>query len=52
MQIQQAVGTTLTRRPETVQFLRDLVDELKASGFVADALVRSGQEVGLVAPSE
>jgi polar amino acid transport system substrate-binding protein len=35
MQIQQAVGTTTTRRPETVKFLRDLVEELKASGFVA-----------------
>ncbi len=52
MQIQQAVGTSLTRRPETVQLLRDVVDELKESGFVADALVRSGQEVGLVAPIE
>jgi polar amino acid transport system substrate-binding protein len=35
MQIQQAVGTTKTRRPETVAFLRDLVEELKASGFFA-----------------
>lgn len=50
MQIQQAVGTTLTRRPETVQFLRDVVDELKASGFVADSLARSGQGADLVAP--
>ncbi len=49
MQIQQAVGTTLTRRPETVRFLTDVVDELKASGFVADSLARSGQDSGLVA---
>lgn len=35
MQIQQAVGTTKTRRPETVAFLRDLVEELKTSGFFA-----------------
>jgi polar amino acid transport system substrate-binding protein len=50
MQIQQAVGTTTTRRPETVQFLRDLVEELKASGFVADALRRANQSDTLVAP--
>jgi polar amino acid transport system substrate-binding protein len=51
MQIQQAVGTTVARRPETVQFLRDLVEELKASGFVADALSRSGQPgAAVVAP--
>jgi polar amino acid transport system substrate-binding protein len=50
MQIQQAVGTTVTRRPETVQFLRDLVEELKADGFVADALRRANQSDTLVAP--
>jgi len=50
MQIQQAVGTTVTRKPETVQFLRELVEELKASGFVADALRRANQSDTLVAP--
>ncbi len=50
MQIRQAVGTTRTRRPETVRFLRDLVEELKSGGFVADALRRSGQSPALVAP--
>jgi polar amino acid transport system substrate-binding protein len=35
MQIEQAVGTTKDRQPETVQFLRDLIDELKTNGFVA-----------------
>ena len=50
MQIQQAVGTTKTRRPETVTFLHEVVEELKASGFVSDALLRSGQTDGLVAP--
>ncbi|MEV6173058.1 transporter substrate-binding domain-containing protein [Streptomyces sp. NPDC051954] len=50
MQIQQAVGTTTTRQPETVQFLRDLVEDLKASGFVADALRRANQSDALVAP--
>jgi polar amino acid transport system substrate-binding protein len=43
MVIPQAVGTAKTKRPETVAFLRDLVEELKASGFVAEALRRSGQ---------
>jgi polar amino acid transport system substrate-binding protein len=50
MQIQQAVGTTLDRSPETLAFLRGLVEELKASGFVADALARSGQHGATVAP--
>lgn len=50
MQIQQAVGTTTTRRPETVELLCDLVEELKASGFVADALRRAHQSDAMVAP--
>jgi polar amino acid transport system substrate-binding protein len=41
MEIKQAVGTTRDRSPETVQFLRAFVEELEASGFVADALRRS-----------
>lgn len=50
MQIRQAVGTTRTRRLETVQFLRDVVEELKTGGFVADALRRANQSDTLVAP--
>lgn len=50
MQIQQAVGTTGSRRPDTVAVLRDLVEELKASGFVAADLARSGQSDASVAP--
>lgn len=50
MQIQQAVGTTTTRQPETVRFLRDVIEELKADGFVADALRRANQSDALVAP--
>jgi polar amino acid transport system substrate-binding protein len=50
MEIRQAVGTTRDRRPETVRFLCDLVEELKASGFVADALRRSNQPGATVAP--
>jgi polar amino acid transport system substrate-binding protein len=33
-----------------VAFLHDLVEELKANGFVADALARSGQRGATVAP--
>ncbi|MFJ6937282.1 transporter substrate-binding domain-containing protein [Streptomyces sp. NPDC101132] len=51
MQIRQAVGTTVDRRPETVAWLRAFVEELKASGFVADALRRSGQSESLCAPA-
>ncbi len=43
MEIPQAVGVPKDRRPETRRFLHGLVEELKASGFVADALRRSGQ---------
>lgn len=50
MEIRQAVGTTRDRAPGTVRFLRDLVEELKADGFVADALRRSHRPGTLVAP--
>ncbi|MFD4632387.1 transporter substrate-binding domain-containing protein [Streptomyces sp. NPDC058284] len=50
MQIRQAVGTTKTRAPETVAFLRDVIEELKATGFVAASLRRSQQSDTLVAP--
>ncbi|MFF1377477.1 transporter substrate-binding domain-containing protein [Streptomyces sp. NPDC058308] len=50
MQIRQAVGTTRSRAPGTVEFLRDLVEELKASGFVAASLRRSRQSETLAAP--
>lgn len=49
MQIQQAVGTTPDRRPETIEFVRDLVEELKANGFVAEALRRANQADATVA---
>ena len=51
MEIRQAVGTAASKRPETVSFLRDLVEELKSTGFVADSLRRSGQ-TALVAPPQ
>lgn len=40
MEIRQAVGTTKSRRPETVRFLSDVVDELRATGFIARSLGR------------
>ncbi|TWD79017.1 polar amino acid transport system substrate-binding protein [Kribbella amoyensis] len=52
MQIRQAVGTTKTRTPETVQYLRGVVEELKASGFIAESLQRSGRPDAAVAPAE
>ena len=50
MEIPQAVGTAKTKRPETARFLHDLVEELKASGFVAGALRRSGQTAPVAPP--
>jgi len=40
MEIRQAVGTTRSRRPETVRFLSDTVAELRDNGFVARSLGR------------
>ena len=50
MEIRQALGTSTTRRPETVRALRDFVEELKETGFVADALRRANQLGATVAP--
>ena len=52
MQIRQALGTTRARTPGTLRFLASTIEELKASGFVRDALSRSGQDSALVAPLE
>jgi polar amino acid transport system substrate-binding protein len=51
MEIQQAVGTAKSKHPETTRFLRDLVEELKATGFVASALRRSGQSAAVAPPA-
>jgi len=51
MVIPQAVGTSQAKREESKQFLRELVEELKASGFVADALRRSGQTAPVAPPA-
>jgi polar amino acid transport system substrate-binding protein len=50
MQIQQAVGTARDRRDDTVAFLRAFVEELKANGFIAEALRRAGRRDATVAP--
>jgi polar amino acid transport system substrate-binding protein len=50
MEIQQAVGTTRTRHPDTVDYLHTLVEDLKTSGFIADSLTRSHQPDATVAP--
>jgi polar amino acid transport system substrate-binding protein len=49
MAIQQAMGLP-KGRPRAHQYLRGFVEELKASGFVADALKLSNQPVAVVAP--
>jgi polar amino acid transport system substrate-binding protein len=52
MVIPQAVGTARTKSPAAAEFLHGLVEELKASGFVADALRRSGQTAATAPPAE
>jgi polar amino acid transport system substrate-binding protein len=51
MEIPQAVGTVKAKRPPTTRFLHDLVEELKANGFVAEALRRSGQTAPVAPPA-
>lgn len=50
MVIQQAMCIPKARSPEAVDVLRQFVEEMKASGFVADALARHGIEGASVAP--
>jgi polar amino acid transport system substrate-binding protein len=51
MEIRQAMGTP-QGRPAAAAYLKNFVEEMKASGFVADALRRSGQGDATVAPAE
>jgi polar amino acid transport system substrate-binding protein len=51
MEIPQAVGIPKTRRAQTARFLHELVEELKASGFIADSLRRSGQTATVAPPA-
>lgn len=50
MEIQQALGTPISRRAETVRFLSTTVEELKSNGFVGNSLRRSQQPSAAVAP--
>ncbi len=49
MEIQQAMGTPQGRDPGA-KYLKEFVEEMKKSGFVADALKRSNQPDAAVAP--
>jgi len=51
MVIQQAMGLPKSRGNEAAGFLSGFVEEMKASGFVADALARHGIKGASVAPA-
>jgi polar amino acid transport system substrate-binding protein len=51
MEIRQAVATP-TGRPRAASYLRDFIEELKQTGFVAKALNASGQSDAVVAPAD
>jgi polar amino acid transport system substrate-binding protein len=51
MMIQQAMGTPRSRGELAAAFLRQYVEEMKASGFIARALARHGIEGASVAPA-
>ena len=50
MEIQQAMGTPKGRSAATLATLRGFIEEMKGSGFVAEALKRSNQPDAAVAP--
>jgi polar amino acid transport system substrate-binding protein len=49
MVIEQAMGTP-KGRDAGIRYLREFIEEMKASGFVAKALSASGQADAAVAP--
>jgi polar amino acid transport system substrate-binding protein len=51
MQIRQAIATTKSRTEAAIAFLSEFVERVKADGFVADALARSGQDATVAPPS-
>jgi len=51
MEIGQAVGLP-KGRPGAAAFVRQFIDEVKASGFIAEALKRTGQNDVIVAPAD
>ena len=52
MVIQQAMGTPKGRGEAAAAFLHQYVEEMKSSGFVADALLRHGVKGATVAPPD
>ena len=50
MVIEQAMGTPKGRLA-AANYLREMIEELKASGFVTAGLERSGQRDAVVAPA-
>lgn len=50
MLIEQAMGTP-SGRPAGARYLREFIEEMKASGFVAAAIQRAGQRDATVAPA-
>jgi polar amino acid transport system substrate-binding protein len=51
MVIQQAMGLPKSRGEEAAALLGEFVEDVKSSGFVADALARHGIEGASVAPA-
>jgi polar amino acid transport system substrate-binding protein len=51
MVIEQAMGLPKTRSEEAALFLKQFVEEMKASGFVADSLTRHGIAGASIAPA-
>lgn len=51
MVIQQAMGTARSRGPVAAEYLATFVEEMKASGFIAEALQRHKIEGASVAPA-
>ena len=50
MVIEQAMATPSTRGPQAASYLQEFVEDVKASGFVAEALARHGIQGASVAP--
>jgi polar amino acid transport system substrate-binding protein len=50
MQIHQALGTTKSRRPETLDFLHAFIEDQKSNGSIAKSLHRSNRPDATVAP--
>lgn len=52
MVIQQAMGTPRSRGMEAANYLREFVEDMKSSGFIADAMARHDIKGALVAPPQ